>query len=570
MHRQPASTAGSGRGAARPRGRAGRHRRTPKWRACSAAPARRSCRLPGEGGPRSAAAAAAAQARRGCWPGHREQVRCPCARPRDAAPPRARRTAGPEIDRCSPSAGGAGAAAGAARQRCCASAWPPTRRRRAGCCASRRGAVFWQAARAGAAAARVGIADGAVRLACTRSRSSAWGLIGRAALAGGSTGWLVAWAAARAVDGAAAARRRCGYGRLFALDAGRLLKRRLLAGALRSRPDAMRQQGVGHLLGRVIEVAGARVAGAQRRPRGRGRRGSSCVSASGHRRRAARRRWPHLVLLAAWLACAPALAWRYVAPPAALDASRAGADAHLVEQMVGHRTRLAQERPAPARREEDAALDGYLARPRRRWTRRGRAPRALPRGWMLLALAGLAPAVRRRRGPAGAWPSAWAACCSRSARSAASRGGLAGLARGGIAWRQVAPIFHAGGQRQCGRKAAQPFAAGCRGAAAAPLADRGASGLGFALSAAARRSLAGCGLRHRARRPDPARRRLGRRQVDARRAARPGCAARSPGCCCSAGSTARRSARRLARAGHRGAAVPREPHPLRHARPSTC
>src|SRR6185312_1404587 len=40
----------------------------------------------------------------------------------------------------------------------------------------------------------------------------------------------------------------------FALDLGRILKRRLLAGALRMDIDAVRHQGVGQLLGRVMEA----------------------------------------------------------------------------------------------------------------------------------------------------------------------------------------------------------------------------------------------------------------------------------------------------------------------------
>jgi hypothetical protein len=61
----------------------------------------------------------------------------------------------------------------------------------------------------------------------------------------------------------------------FALGAARLLKSRLLAGALRMDPDLVRRQGVGGLLGRVIEVAGAGVAGAGRRAGGAGGRCSS-------------------------------------------------------------------------------------------------------------------------------------------------------------------------------------------------------------------------------------------------------------------------------------------------------
>lgn len=82
---------------------------------------------------------------------------------------------------------------------------------------------------------------------------SGWALIGAAALDGRlDLAWLVAWLlllvsniplrlSANWLDAA------------FALDLGRILKKRLLAGALRMDIDAVRHQGVGQLLGRVME-----------------------------------------------------------------------------------------------------------------------------------------------------------------------------------------------------------------------------------------------------------------------------------------------------------------------------
>ena len=40
---------------------------------------------------------------------------------------------------------------------------------------------------------------------------------------------------------------------MFALDVGRMLKTRLLAGALKMDLEVVRRQGIGQLLGRVIE-----------------------------------------------------------------------------------------------------------------------------------------------------------------------------------------------------------------------------------------------------------------------------------------------------------------------------
>ena len=80
-----------------------------------------------------------------------------------------------------------------------------------------------------------------------------WSLIGRSALDGRlDFGWLAAWlllilsiVPLRFVGGWLEAR--------IALDAGRMLKARLLAGALRMDEDRVIRQGVGHLIGRVME-----------------------------------------------------------------------------------------------------------------------------------------------------------------------------------------------------------------------------------------------------------------------------------------------------------------------------
>src|SRR5262247_1426037 len=80
-----------------------------------------------------------------------------------------------------------------------------------------------------------------------------WWVLGQGALEGRlDRGWLVAWALLLLTLVPLRLLVTWAQGR-FAIGAGVLLKRRLLAGALRLEPEEMRQQGAGQLLGRVIE-----------------------------------------------------------------------------------------------------------------------------------------------------------------------------------------------------------------------------------------------------------------------------------------------------------------------------
>ena len=108
----------------------------------------------------------------------------------------------------------------------------------------------------------------------------------------------------------------------------------------------------------------------------------------------------------------------------------------LVERVTGHRTRLAQEAPQRWHDEEDRSLEDYLVRSSAldRWSPMLLV--ALPRGWMAIAVAVLAPAFvtgtvdrparrqlrRRPAGVAGAAPFCRRACpSSRAPRSRGSR-----------------------------------------------------------------------------------------------------------------------------------------------------
>ncbi len=115
----------------------------------------------------------------------------------------------------------------------------------------------------------------------------------------------------------------------------------------------------------------------------------------------------------------------------------------LVEGMVGHRTRLAQEERAGWHVEEDAALARYLdvASPMDRTATLLFA--LVPRGWLLLALLALLPSfVAGASSPAALAIAIGGMLLAFRALRRLSLG-VTQLAGAAIAWNQVAPLFRA-------------------------------------------------------------------------------------------------------------------------------
>lgn len=315
-----------------------------------------------------------------------------------------------------------------------------------------------------------------------------WRIVGEAALDGRlDFGWIAAWLLMLGsllplrVGGAWLQAR-------FALDAGRLLKARLFAGALRLDLDRVRVLGVGQWLGRVIEaqalealaiggalaVAVALVELAL----------AGWVLAHG-----AAPGW-HLALLGAGLVVTAGLAGRYAGRLRAWTTNRLDLTERLVEDMVGHRTRLAQERPARRDAAEDLSMQGYLQASAA--MDRAAVPlfSGVPAGWSLLALAALAPAFTT----GGAGAAAWAVSLGGVLLAQRALGSLAGsgsaLARAAVAWRAVREIFVAG---RTPAASARPFAPADAPQPEGPLVD--AAGLGFRHAGAPAPALAGVDLR---------------------------------------------------------------------------
>jgi ATP-binding cassette, subfamily B, bacterial len=266
-----------------------------------------------------------------------------------------------------------------------------------------------------------------------------WGLVGKSTLNGRlEFGWLAGWILlvlsliplrllGRWLDAS------------FALDFGRILKARLLAGALRSDLETVTRQGVGQLLGRVMEsqaleslalnggfgvlVALLELAFAA----------SILLAGAGG--------GLHVLLLLVWLALTLAMSWRYAREARAWTLERLDLTQGLIERMVGHRTRLAQERAERRDAEEDLVASHYLATSRAMDRSILPIVGAMPRGWVLVGLLGIAPAFVRGSADSAGLAIALGGILLANRALTGISGGYASVARAAIAWNQVSALF---------------------------------------------------------------------------------------------------------------------------------
>ncbi len=273
-----------------------------------------------------------------------------------------------------------------------------------------------------------------------------WWVLGRGVLAGRlDPGWLLAWAGLLLTI---TPFRILEYWSLSLLTTrvGALLKRRLFAGILRLEPEEIRSQGAGQFLGRVIDSEAV----------------ESLVLSGGHVGLIAAVEillalpilwlgagglWQTL-LLPVWVALALWLWWGYLASRRRWTAERLGMTHELVEKMVGHRTRLAQEPVANRHTGEDEALGRYLELSRAMDHRATLLRILVPRGWLVVAFAALGPAFVSGRATLAELAVAIGGVLFAYRALWKLVRGLSDLAEAAIAWDNVAPLFHAAGRRE--------------------------------------------------------------------------------------------------------------------------
>ncbi|MFV8749857.1 ATP-binding cassette domain-containing protein [Nannocystaceae bacterium ST9] len=268
-----------------------------------------------------------------------------------------------------------------------------------------------------------------------------WWLIGRGILEGRSElGWLIAWALLllsivplRALQS--------WHAGSAALRVGALLERRLLAGVLALRPDELRTRGIGRLLALVIESDAVESLAIST--------GLISVTAlidlalagwvltrgAGGNVLAA--------LLMVWLAIVLLIGWCYTVRRTGWARARLAMTHALVERMVGHTTRLAQEPAERWHEREDAATAGYLARSLSMDRLAALLGVVAPRGWTLLAALGLWPVLVTSSPTTGELALAFGGVLLGQAALTSLASGLIDLADLRIAWREVGPLVAA-------------------------------------------------------------------------------------------------------------------------------
>ena len=268
----------------------------------------------------------------------------------------------------------------------------------------------------------------------------AWATLGRGALSGGlDAGWMWAWALLLLTGVPFRMLTVWAQGRL-SLGFGGVLKRRLLLGALRLSSGEVRHQGAGQFLGQVIEaeavealalsggllavvalvelgLAGAVLAG------GAGGLGQSAA-------------------LGIWALVAVGFTALIVAARSRWTLTRLQITHALVERLVGHRTRLAQLAPERWHDGEDEALAQYLSDAGTMDRRSAMGSALLPGGWLLIGLLGLSPAFVAG-GASGELAVAIGGVLLALQALQALSGGVSAIGGAWIAWRQVAPLYHA-------------------------------------------------------------------------------------------------------------------------------
>jgi len=275
---------------------------------------------------------------------------------------------------------------------------------------------------------------------------TAWWVAGRGALQGRlDYAWLAAWVLLlmTLIPLRLFITRRQGT---LAVKAGGLLKQRLLYGALRLEPEETRHQGMGQLLGRIVEtevVESLALSG--------GFLGllagielfiATLVIATGvgGLLRAA--------LLFVWIGVTLFIAWRYFQKRRHWMQMRLGITNDLVERMVGHRTRLAQQPRERWHEAEDKALELYHFTSERMDRTAVLLLAVVPRGWLLVGVAGLAPAFIYGNGSTGALAAALGGVLLAHIALRRLTTGLIHLTDALIAWNQVATLFHAATRAQ--------------------------------------------------------------------------------------------------------------------------
>jgi ATP-binding cassette subfamily B protein len=267
-----------------------------------------------------------------------------------------------------------------------------------------------------------------------------WAGAGQAALSGHlDTGWMLGWTLLLIALVPTRLWKTWSQGHL-SVGASGLLQQRLLAGALRLDPQQVAQDGAGRFFSRIAEASALESLSLS----------SGLIAAASVVEIvvAACILWRGADggflsgLFAAWLAVAAGVIWRGARARARWTEARMSLTHDAVEQMTGHRTRLAQEDLEYRHAGEDAALDRYHAASLQmdRWT--VCITTLIPRGWLVLGIAGLQHSFVAGANATELAIALWGVLLAQQALQQITAG-ASNLAAAVISWQYVAPLFHA-------------------------------------------------------------------------------------------------------------------------------
>ncbi|MBV8809948.1 MAG: ABC transporter ATP-binding protein [Acidobacteriaceae bacterium] len=212
-----------------------------------------------------------------------------------------------------------------------------------------------------------------------------WAILGTLSFSGRmDRGWLVAWALLLACVVPCQVITTW-YQGLFAIGVGAFLKRRLLHGALQLDPEEMRHWGIGSFLGQALEAEAVETLALSGGIAGLLAIVELVISAFVLGR--------FSLLLVIWSVLAVALGLWFLCSYQKWTDTRMGLTQDLVESMVGHRTRLAQLPRDQWHEHEDQQIQNYIGTSKNVDKAGAWLIAALPRGWLIIALACLAPSI---------------------------------------------------------------------------------------------------------------------------------------------------------------------------------
>jgi ATP-binding cassette subfamily B protein len=217
----------------------------------------------------------------------------------------------------------------------------------------------------------------------------------------GASGWLVAWALVLVTLVPFRLLSIWCSGRLT-LAAGGLIRRHLLMGALAMDPEEIRHRGIGQLMGTTFESENLETSTLSGVLLCSSALLDLCVAAA--LLAAGSGGWPHVALLLAVLGAVALLGVRAYRTRTRWTQERLSLTHDLLERMLGHRTRLVQERRERWHEGEDQKLARYLAAGAEQERQETLLSALVPQAWLCIGMLGLVGPI-----VSGATPGALAA-----------------------------------------------------------------------------------------------------------------------------------------------------------------